>query len=283
MSWDKKSRALHKQKSLTFRCVAPTDRPATLSSGPQSDVARLRKIVINRQVFHPKDVDETDALSAVFTPTGALELAMHAVGRLTRCGSDVFLRELISNANDAIEKLRLTALKDKSLVDPDKPLNITLKMVKDEENDSVQRKLVITDTGIGMSPEELKANLGTLAKSGTSEFLANADGENAGNLIGQFGVGSVPWHHAYNSCSDGMGIAFTQGMSMVYWVETRTNDVHAVSWSHPTFMWRRAAFRLLRTPTPCNTCSAATPMKGPSKSTQVWLLACRNLMTLMAS
>lgn len=121
----------------------------------QSDVARLRKIVINSLYSH----------------------------------RDVFLRELISNANDAIEKLRLTALKDQSLVVLDNPLNITIKMVKDEEDESVQRKLIIADTGIGMTPDELKANLGTLAKSGTSEFLANADGENASNLIGQFGVG----------------------------------------------------------------------------------------------
>ncbi|KAH7105571.1 heat shock protein Hsp90 [Auriculariales sp. MPI-PUGE-AT-0066] len=121
----------------------------------QSDVARLRKIVINSLYSH----------------------------------RDVFLRELISNANDAVEKLRLTALKDRGLIDLDNPLNITIKMVKDEENESTTRKLIIADTGIGMSPDELKANLGTLAKSGTSEFLAQADGENASNLIGQFGVG----------------------------------------------------------------------------------------------
>ncbi|KZW04134.1 heat shock protein Hsp90 [Exidia glandulosa HHB12029] len=142
--------------SLASRVLAQEAEGATPEKLEfQSDVARLRKIVINSLYSH----------------------------------RDVFLRELISNANDAIEKLRLTALKDKSLVDPDKPLNITLKMVKDEEDESVQRKLIITDTGIGMAPEELKANLGTLAKSGTSEFLAKADGENAGNLIGQFGVG----------------------------------------------------------------------------------------------
>lgn len=121
----------------------------------QSDVARLRKIVINSLYSH----------------------------------RDVFLRELVSNANDAIEKLRLTALKEKTLVDLTNPLNITLKMVKDEEDDTKPRQLIIADTGIGMSPEELKNNLGTLAKSGTSEFLAKAEGENGSNLIGQFGVG----------------------------------------------------------------------------------------------
>lgn len=124
----------------------------------QSDVARLRKIVIESLYSH----------------------------------REVFLRELISNANDAIEKLRLTALKDKSVWDGVAPLNITLQLYKDPEGKS--GRLVISDTGIGMSPEELTANLGTLAKSGTSEFLAKADTSSSGsggngNLIGAFGLG----------------------------------------------------------------------------------------------
>ncbi|KAK7049538.1 hypothetical protein VNI00_005569 [Paramarasmius palmivorus] len=122
----------------------------------QSDVARMRKIVINSLYSH----------------------------------KDIFLRELISNANDAIEKLRLTALKDKSVWNTEHPLNITIKAEKDEEGKG--GRIIISDTGIGMSPEELKANLGTLAKSGTSEFLAQADSTDAtnqGNLIGAFGLG----------------------------------------------------------------------------------------------
>ncbi|CCA70224.1 related to HSP82-Heat shock protein [Serendipita indica DSM 11827] len=122
----------------------------------QSDVARLRKIVIESLYSH----------------------------------REVFLRELISNANDAIEKLRLTALKDKTVWDGVAPLNITLKLEKNEEGDG--GRLIISDTGIGMSPKELTTNLGTLAKSGTSEFLAKADsnsGSSNGNLIGAFGLG----------------------------------------------------------------------------------------------
>ncbi|KAF7332190.1 Heat shock protein [Mycena kentingensis (nom. inval.)] len=123
----------------------------------QSDVARMRKIVINSLYSH----------------------------------RDIFLRELISNANDALEKLRLTALTDKSVWDGVEPLNITLKAVKNE--DGKGGRFIISDTGIGMSPEELSTNLGTLAKSGTSEFLAQAesstDGTNTGNLIGAFGLG----------------------------------------------------------------------------------------------
>ena len=99
----------------------------------------------------------------------------------------MFLRELISNANDAIEKLRLVSLTDKTVHDGSNPLNITIRLQKDD--DKKGGRLIITgvfysfpvsnretyigaDTGIGMTPQELQINLGTLAKSGTSEFLA---------------------------------------------------------------------------------------------------------------
>uniref|UniRef100_A0A0W0FJM2 Putative heat shock protein Hsp90 n=1 Tax=Moniliophthora roreri TaxID=221103 RepID=A0A0W0FJM2_MONRR len=138
-------------------CSLAQDAPeSSVKYDYQSDVARMRKIVINSLYSH----------------------------------KDIFLRELISNANDAIEKLRLTALKDKSVWDGEHPLNITIRTERDE--DGKGGRIIITDTGIGMSPDELKANLGTLAKSGTSEFLAqadSADGTNQGNLIGAFGLG----------------------------------------------------------------------------------------------
>ncbi|KAF9009082.1 Hsp90 protein-domain-containing protein [Cyathus striatus] len=105
--------------------------------------------------------------------------------------NDIFLRELISNANDALEKLRLTALTDKTSWDGSSPLNITIKAVMNE-NGSKGGRLIISDTGIGMSKQELANNLGTLAKSGTSDFLQKAEGQDAtgtGNLIGAFGLG----------------------------------------------------------------------------------------------
>jgi len=124
--------------------------------GYQSDVSRLRNIVINSLYSH----------------------------------REVFLRELISNANDAIEKLRLSALTNKQVWDGTSPLNVSIKAVKDE--DGKGGRLIISDTGIGMTPDELTRNLGTLAKSGTSEFLAkaeNSDGVGSSNLIGAFGLG----------------------------------------------------------------------------------------------
>ena len=100
---------------------------------------------------------------------------------------EIFLRELISNASDALDKLRLLAITDKSVLDATSELGIRIKT--DKEN----HLLTITDTGIGMTKEELVKNLGTIAKSGTNDFLQKmqeaADSKQLTDLIGQFGVG----------------------------------------------------------------------------------------------
>ncbi len=96
---------------------------------------------------------------------------------------DIFLRELISNASDALDKRRIECLKDSELAENTKPeILIT--------SDSEKKILSVSDNGIGMSKDDLIAYLGTIAKSGTKEFLKAAKNENAENeLIGQFGVG----------------------------------------------------------------------------------------------
>lgn len=96
---------------------------------------------------------------------------------------EVFLRELISNASDALDKLRFLALSNPSLL-ADKKLDIRIRINKEE------RTLDITDTGIGMTRDDLIKNLGTIAKSGTNAFLKKAkEAKDTSNLIGQFGVG----------------------------------------------------------------------------------------------
>merc|ERR1711977_420481 len=95
----------------------------------------------------------------------------------------VFLRELISNAADALEKARFHSVQDESFLGDTKDLEVKI------EHDAEAKTISIIDTGVGMTKADLINNLGTVAKSGTTNFLeAMAEGADA-NLIGQFGVG----------------------------------------------------------------------------------------------
>lgn len=98
---------------------------------------------------------------------------------------EIFLRELISNASDACDRLRFDALKDESLYEGDGELGIRVEYDKDA------RTFTITDNGIGMSREDVIENLGTIARSGTQQFISQLTGDQAkdAKLIGQFGVG----------------------------------------------------------------------------------------------
>lgn len=110
---------------------------------------------------------------------------LHLVIHSLYSNKEIFLRELISNASDALDKLRFLALSDSNLYQNDSSLKIIIK--SNPEN----KTLTIIDNGIGMSYEEAIENLGTIARSGTREFLSNMTGESAkdSQLIGQFGVG----------------------------------------------------------------------------------------------
>jgi molecular chaperone HtpG len=98
---------------------------------------------------------------------------------------EIALRELISNASDAADRLRFEALADSRLYEGDSDLKIRISFDKDA------RTLTISDNGIGMSREDVISNIGTIAKSGTREFFSSLTGDQAkdANLIGQFGVG----------------------------------------------------------------------------------------------
>ena len=110
-----------------------------------------------------------------------LQLMIHSL----YSNREIFLRELISNASDAIDKLRFRAIEDQSLLGDESDFQIDITFDKDAKT------LCIADNGIGMTRDEVITNLGTIAKSGTAEFLANLSGDQQADaqLIGQFGVG----------------------------------------------------------------------------------------------
>ncbi|MGY8962139.1 MAG: molecular chaperone HtpG [Rhodospirillales bacterium] len=111
-----------------------------------------------------------------------LDIVVHSLYSNT----EIFLRELISNASDSCDKLRYAALTDQKLLD-DGGSEFSIHIAVDKEN----RTLTISDNGIGMNKDDLVENLGTIAKSGTSEFMSSLTGDSSKDvsLIGQFGVG----------------------------------------------------------------------------------------------
>jgi molecular chaperone HtpG len=110
-----------------------------------------------------------------------LKLMVHSL----YSNKEIFLRELVSNASDACDKLRFEALTDKALFESDADLRIRIAW------DPKERTITVSDNGIGMSRQEVIENIGTIAKSGTREFFEKLTGDEAkdAHLIGQFGVG----------------------------------------------------------------------------------------------
>lgn len=129
-----------------------------------------------QQEIHPK---ESMAFQAEVKQL--LQLMIHSL----YSNKEIVLRELISNASDAADKLRFEALANGALYENDSELKIRIAFDKEA------RTLTIADNGIGMSRDEVIANIGTIAKSGTKEFFNALTGDQAkdANLIGQFGVG----------------------------------------------------------------------------------------------
>ena len=110
-----------------------------------------------------------------------LKLMIHSL----YSNKEIFIRELVSNASDALDKLRFESVGNEEL----SGLNNNLKIDITIDNDN--NKIVISDNGIGMNEEEIVSNIGTIARSGTANFLENISGDKRkdSNLIGQFGVG----------------------------------------------------------------------------------------------
>jgi len=127
------------------------------------------------------DVKNTENHSFSADTAKILKLMIHSL----YSNKEIFLRELVSNAADAADKLRFKALSNADLYEGDGELRV--RVSADKENNT----LTISDNGIGMNHEEIVAHLGTIAKSGTADFFSNLSGDQASDsqLIGQFGVG----------------------------------------------------------------------------------------------
>ncbi len=110
-----------------------------------------------------------------------LKLMIHSL----YSNKEIFIRELVSNASDALDKLRFNSVQNKKLSKFAKEPSIKVQVLSDEN------KIIISDNGIGMSEDEVIENIGTIARSGTASFLENITGDEKkdSNLIGQFGVG----------------------------------------------------------------------------------------------
>src|SRR3954453_23645320 len=121
-----------------------------------------------------------------FSFQAEIKQLLHLLAHSLYQSKEIAIRELVSNASDALDKMRLVALTDESQRD-DAPLEIVLEGNKDA------LELMIRDNGIGMTHDEMVTNLGTIAHSGSREFLKSAaaagQGDKAVSLIGQFGVG----------------------------------------------------------------------------------------------
>ena len=127
------------------------------------------------------DTGITDTSNTKYSFDADIQQLMHLIVHTFYSNRDIFLRELISNSSDALDKIRYNDLKNNITSDTNYEIKINL--------DKELRMLRIEDTGVGMSKDDLLNNLGMIARSGTKNFVKALENKTDMNLIGQFGVG----------------------------------------------------------------------------------------------
>ncbi len=138
-----------------------------------------KEIIMSTETVKDKPIGEPVAFQAEIKQV--LDILIHSL----YSEPEIFLRELVSNASDALNRFKFQKLTAENVLDPEAELGIWIK------GDSEAKTLTITDTGIGMTAEEMTNSLGTIAKSGAREFITalKEQGKKAEDVIGQFGVG----------------------------------------------------------------------------------------------
>ncbi|XP_072407955.1 endoplasmin [Chiloscyllium punctatum] len=180
---------------LAFAHVRAEDETVEEDLGKSRDGSRTDDEVVKREEeaiqldgLNPAQVKEIREKAEKFMFQAEVNRMMKLIINSLYKNKEIFLRELISNASDALDKIRLISLTN------DTALHATEEMTIKIKADKEKNMLHVMDTGIGMTKDELIKNLGTIAKSGTSEFLnklteMQSDDQSTSELIGQFGVG----------------------------------------------------------------------------------------------
>jgi len=155
---------------------------------------------------------------------------LHLVTHSLYSNKEIFLRELVSNASDACDKLRFEAINDGGLYENDPELKVQVTFDKDAKT------LTITDNGIGMSTQEAIDHLGTIAKSGTKDFVSKLSGDQKADsqLIGQFGVGFYSGFIVADTITVESRRAGMQASEGVRWISGGSGDFEVESIERPT-------------------------------------------------